>query len=276
MGGTDIEFFKTFTRDAFEIIDSNKALINKLGYTNFNLSYEQHLFYCLSKILKKEVSCYISEEVKDLNFAGYADFLNTPNQNRFIHLLGDYKLEEHTCLSLARRLRNDYPEYYYRVIEECKKAGLKLYLKFYNKGNDNLRDHEASCSENNIEYWEALYKEEKKQFSLAQNRFADLEDLLNTKFIAVNEIALADPSDFPIEIQAPVSLLLDFNQLILDSLDQILVKLLSVEMSFAEILDKIKLHFNTNEIEDNYELFKQTINSRLKMGIEENLFQIVE
>jgi hypothetical protein len=275
VGGSDIDFFKEFCRAAFEIIDKNQSLHHLITNTNYNLAYEQHLFYCLAKLADLHVDCYITEEVLDLNFAGYADFSNAPHPNKFIHLLGDYKKEEHTCLKLARRLRNDYPEYYYRIINECKKAGLKFYLTFHQETAIGQRIQLCGKTAAGPD-WPALYHKEVTQFRLMNERFADPAKLSGTAFISRIEAGTNDGiSDDNLLIQTPVSLLMEYQELKLDTLDQILVNLLTTALSFQEILDQAVPFFDENEIKNQYTLFARLIANRLKSGLEDNIFEII-
>ena len=278
VGGSNIDFFKTFCQAAFEIINKNQSLLHSITNTNYNLAYEQHLFYCLSKLLNLPVDCYITEEVIDLNFAGYADFSNAPHPNKFVHLLGDYKKEEHTCLRLARRLRNDYPEYYYRIINECKKAGLKFYLTFYQESAGDQRNQHPERTVAGQE-WAVLYHKEVTQFNLMHERFADPVKLSKTVFVSRIKVGINtannEISDDNLSIRMPISLLMEYQELKLDTLDQILVNLLASELSFQEILGLAAAFFDEDDLKSQYNMFSQLITNRLKSGLEDNIFEII-
>ena len=44
-GGTDIDFIQRYTYKAFDFVDKNIKMVNKLQGTNFNIFFEQVLLY---------------------------------------------------------------------------------------------------------------------------------------------------------------------------------------------------------------------------------------
>jgi hypothetical protein len=91
IGGTDIDFFKAYTEEAFRFIKENYARLNDLKIPEINMIYEQVLFYCLAKQKNTEVTCYLKDEVQDMTYPDFADFVNVPGDTKFIHLMGHLK-----------------------------------------------------------------------------------------------------------------------------------------------------------------------------------------
>ncbi len=134
-GGNDISFFKEYTSKAFEFVDKNTLNLSKINISNFNIFFEQYLFYCLVKKEKKKVNVLFSEIIGDNQYKGFGDFARVPYEKQYLHLLGSYKRNEFVCKQMAGRLRQDYPEYYYRIIELFKKNNLPLFKDYYNLEN---------------------------------------------------------------------------------------------------------------------------------------------
>lgn len=115
-GGSDIEFFKEYTIKAFCFVDNNKADLGKINRLTFNLFFEQYLFYCLSKRQGKSVTVLFNEVIQDNEYKYLGDFENVPHNKKYLHLLGTFKKDYKTCELMLRRLREDYPEFYYRIL----------------------------------------------------------------------------------------------------------------------------------------------------------------
>lgn len=131
LGGTDFLFFKEYTQKAFEFVDKNSAELSGINVTNFNIFFEQYLFYCLAKKNKQHVNVLIPEIIGDNEYKGFGDFTQVPYEKKYLHLLGAYKRIEFICKQMANRLRQDYPVYYYRIIELFKNKQAPLYKDYY-------------------------------------------------------------------------------------------------------------------------------------------------
>jgi hypothetical protein len=120
LGGNDYGFFKDYYQVVEKFISENHEQITGLSpsqMVNFNAVVEQYIFYCLSNHKRLEVN-YLLDTVYDPSFfESFANFHHLPFKIPFMHALGDYKENGWVCDQLANRLRMDYPEYYYRIIE---------------------------------------------------------------------------------------------------------------------------------------------------------------
>lgn len=139
-GGTDVLFFKEYTEKAFRFVDKNILNLSGINVTNFNIFFEQYLFYCLTKKNKKQVNVLIPEIIGDNEYKGFGDFTKVPFGKKYLHLLGAYKRNEFICKQMANRLRQDYPVYYYRIIELFKKNKTPLYKDYYFFVNTNFQE----------------------------------------------------------------------------------------------------------------------------------------
>jgi hypothetical protein len=125
-GGSDISFFQEYCGKAFEFVNKNCNNLEKINVSSFNTIFEQYLFYCLAKKQNKNVSVLIPRIIEDLRYPGFADFSEVPYNKKYLHLHGLYKKSKIICKQMADRLRNDYPEYYYRIISLFLRNNLPL------------------------------------------------------------------------------------------------------------------------------------------------------
>ena len=89
-GGKDINFFREYTKKAFEFVDKNNMNLSKIDVTNFNIFFEQYLFYCLAKSKKKIVNVLIPEIIGDNQYKAFGDFSRVPYEKKYLHLIETY------------------------------------------------------------------------------------------------------------------------------------------------------------------------------------------
>ncbi len=130
-GGTDTAFIKAYAKNAFEFVDNNSACFSKIVVNNFNVFFEQYLFLCMVKNQHKKVSLLIDTAIGDNRYIGFGNFCDVPFKKQYLHLLGGYKKNEATCVQLAARLREDYPEYYYRIVTLFRRGSHPLRRNYY-------------------------------------------------------------------------------------------------------------------------------------------------
>ncbi len=114
LGGVDIDFFSSYTKEAFKFVDDNLTYLDKIDIGMFNTIFEQFLFNALAEKDKKEINYYLM----DVNhaFDGLADFTGLPNKTKYIHTVGIYKSIKYIGDLLEYRLLTDYPDYYYKIL----------------------------------------------------------------------------------------------------------------------------------------------------------------
>lgn len=113
LGGTDIAFFKNYTEKAFQFVNNNLNIINKMDVGLFNMIFEQSLFYALSEDKKIDLT-FLFPNMNEW-YDGIADFTGVPDRVKYIHAIGFYKQGQLTCDFLELKLQQDYPDYYYRI-----------------------------------------------------------------------------------------------------------------------------------------------------------------
>jgi hypothetical protein len=117
IGGNDVDFFKKYSDEAFKFINTNDlSNMSPAELTNFNILFEQILFYEFSKKENKTVNTLFNEVYDDLGykFDDFADFTTIP-LNKYFHLIGELKKDKVATDVLTRLLLKDYPEYFFRI-----------------------------------------------------------------------------------------------------------------------------------------------------------------
>lgn len=142
LGGRNTIFMKEYAKIAFQYVNRNKERLSLINIYGFNVFFEQHLFYCLAKEKGLSIDFFIKEIIKDDKYQHLGDFHETPCKNNYLHLIGEYKRDEYTCRQMAAKLRQLYPEYYYRIISLCKTEFAPLKISFYtNKRFTTISDY---------------------------------------------------------------------------------------------------------------------------------------
>jgi hypothetical protein len=153
-GGNDIDFFQQYTSEAFEYINRNVKHFQSIDVDRFNVFFEQHLFYSMAKKQHKPIQYLFDDIFTDRGYLYLGNFQEVPYDRTYIHLLGHYKRDEITCLQMAAKLREMYPEYYYRIIDLCKKNNVPLFTNFYNTKNVESKDDYQQLINKSIESFE--------------------------------------------------------------------------------------------------------------------------
>lgn len=136
LGGNDLAFIKKYCKLAFSYIERNKLVLANINAGIFNVFFEQHLFYSLAAKEDKEICFLIDEIIDDNNYVGFGNFHDVPHKKTYLHLLGGYKRSALVCNQLAFRLREKYPEYYYKIIAYFKKRKMPLAIDYYHDTKD--------------------------------------------------------------------------------------------------------------------------------------------
>lgn len=129
-GGSDVDFFRVYAEKARLFVNANQEKLAAIDVSTFNIFFEQYLFYVMVQDKKKEVNVLISDIIGDNGYIGLGDFTEVPYNRKYLHLLGSFKKNKFVCGQLANRLREDYPEYYYRIIALFKKNGVSLKMDY--------------------------------------------------------------------------------------------------------------------------------------------------
>lgn len=112
IGGSDLSFFKKFTYNAFELIDTNYSKLNLIHLNKFNVFFEQALFYCLSIFERIPIEMLFKDSMalnKNLVFIE-----NIPKTN-YIHPVSTLKQNIQINEFIYIMFKENYPEYYDKI-----------------------------------------------------------------------------------------------------------------------------------------------------------------
>lgn len=157
LGGNNISFIKEYASEAFEYINRNIDYLSSINVDRFNVFFEQHLFYSLAKERNVPINFLFTNVINDNGYKFLGNFHEVPKHRGYLHLLGHFKRDEFTCLQMATKLRELYPEYYYRIISNCKRKNIQLIHSFYynerlenNNDFQNLQEKAKKCYQNKL------------------------------------------------------------------------------------------------------------------------------
>lgn len=114
LGGTDICFFKQYTRLAIDYIYKNIKFLPMIDLPRFNVIFEQHLFYVMAHEQNKKINYLFNSEYDKDTQMSHIDFMSF-NKNKYIHMLGNYKRNELCCMQMAMYLKFHFPDYFNKV-----------------------------------------------------------------------------------------------------------------------------------------------------------------
>ncbi|WP_165040306.1 DUF6734 family protein [Dysgonomonas sp. ZJ709] len=120
IGGNDIQFIQKYCRTAFDFIEGNRLndINRKNVNVNYNILFEQILFYALSEKSNKAVTTVLNHSVQDNGYT-YHEFCDFYSYDKYslMHIIGGHKRNAKICELLGRTLLNKYPEYYERITD---------------------------------------------------------------------------------------------------------------------------------------------------------------
>lgn len=115
-GGSDVLFFKEYAQKAFEFVEKNKQSWNDISLFNFNVFFEQVLFYRMAEIKEKDIHYLFSQIWADNLYEGFGDFHLVPYQKNYLHLLGDFKRNASVCKAMESYIKKKYPDHFSTLI----------------------------------------------------------------------------------------------------------------------------------------------------------------
>lgn len=224
VGGNDIDFFKEYTKRSIDFVDKNRSSLPESNFHNFNLFFEQVLFYQLAKIQNKEINFLFDEVYDDGEYTGFAEFQEVPDKT-YLHLLGVYKRNPNVCKAMEVYIMKNYPESYSKITRLI---------------------NEAEGNQNEIEFLT------KKKVSELISDF-DLE-LRNNVFTSDNYLLKRDlyTEGLPRYLQRLLLNKEDFNIVLLDGFEQVFTTLEDQELSFLEIkeLNSVSRKYDLDDLDE--------------------------
>jgi len=114
LGGNDVDLLHKYSTEALNFVDQN-YFCHSNG--NFNMIFEQLLFYSFVESHNVDVMCYFDKIYDDNGYvlSDFADFLSVSNL-KYFHLVGPLKRDKFVCDQLARLFFTEYPNYFEKVV----------------------------------------------------------------------------------------------------------------------------------------------------------------
>lgn len=117
LGGCNVDFFKSYTSEAFKYVEANLESLQDIDADRFNVFFEQHLCYKMADEANLKVEYLLPQTYHDNSYLGLDRFHDIQSADAtYFHLLGNYKADEFTCEQMAKTLLYLYPDYYYKII----------------------------------------------------------------------------------------------------------------------------------------------------------------
>jgi len=145
-GGSNIEFIKHYCKEANNIIESNKIKLDSVNTGALNFLIEQISLFYLSEQEKISTTYYVRRPVTHPLYQDYLRFIDVPDVP-MVHPVGGCKKLTYVLLHLAKRLRLEFPNYYYKILVLMKANDIDLHTRLYNFLNvDEKREIHSALS----------------------------------------------------------------------------------------------------------------------------------
>ncbi|MFD3293428.1 DUF6734 family protein [Aquirufa sp. KTFRIE-69F] len=278
IGGRNLAIFKEYTELSLEFIDKNKPHLENIDLPTFNIAFEQLLYYSLAKYRNTPIEYYVRDQEFDPTYTGFARFDCVPYHTKFIHALGDFKKNKETCLHLGKRLRKDYPEFYFRILKVCQESGLVLHNKAYQLSELSPVSNEISYFLNlkvhfqsfEVKNWLYFYGKDMFIFEKIEELYSlPFEKILNQKIVFDEDSEIIEISEQNFtQILRVVNLeTLSYLEFELDSLNMVMYDAFLTQKCINQAIDEISIYFSKDEIETDYQKFQNLVLDRIKEGM---------
>lgn len=274
-GGNNLNFIKFYTDLSFDFVNKNKDFLKDIDLFNFNIFFEQVLFYELATQQNKKVEVLIHEDIGDNEYKGFADFERVPTKKTYLHLLGVFKRNEVACQKMEDYVLRYYPEFIPR-----------LKTIFPNEFNYFNFDYSFTFEEN-----EKLRKEyllntlsNKKVHINNKNLFArnlffqDQNQLFNTFIENKTPFYVFKLIDFELNNQKVRIFELNDNskEIEIDEIDHIIFSELEQPILFELFLTKMTTYLGDDFTDEDRTEFKNTITLRIIHLIQDKILAVTE
>jgi len=129
LGGNNLSFFRDYTDAAFDYVYKNMNILKYMNINMFNVFFEQHLFYALAREKDISVRVVFGDMIEDFGYEHLGNFHEVPFNRSYLHLIGPFKRDELTCISMAAKLRELYPDYYDRTVALFRNRNIRLRIR---------------------------------------------------------------------------------------------------------------------------------------------------
>jgi hypothetical protein len=272
MGGNNLDFLHQYAKEAINFIETNKSSVDLIADGYFCMTFEQLLFYRMAENQAIKVET-LFPPMDDPEYLGFSDLHKVPYSSTYVHLMGKSKKKEHHLQHLAKRLRQDYPEYYYRILKCCRNAGITLDNQAYSLAELSPQTHDNTYFlQVKNDYLEGNLRKDNWAYFYAKDMvlYQQVEQLFSGTAI-LQQVLLFDDDCEIIETTEPElrqTLLvpdvhsLSTKQIELDSLNMVLLDALLEPNSIEQVIEEISVYFD--DVQKDFQQFQNLVLDRIK------------
>ncbi|WP_353484635.1 DUF6734 family protein [Haliscomenobacter sp.] len=159
LGANHLEFIQQYVQFGFDFLNQNLNKLSKVNQGNQNIIIEQLFFYELAREQGIPIAHLIEEPTTSRQFPHLTHFTALPGRCTYIHIMGGKKYPT-TCEQLEQRVRIEYPDAYYRVLNLIRKHDLETNTFFFSPAEEKQALREADQkteAPQNLKKWEDCF-----------------------------------------------------------------------------------------------------------------------
>jgi hypothetical protein len=259
-GGNDIQFLKEYTNKSLDFVYKNREIWEKINLFNFNVFFEQVLFYECTKIENKEVGILIHEDIGDNEYQGFANFDLVPHEKTYLHLLGIFKQNDWVGLKMEQFCLYHNPEFFKLLKNIVPEKYENLNYSFTQEENQELiKWYEEHLLEEEITPKRLLARDLFTQHQLLT--YNEMEE--NSKLILLKEFEIIEEEENKLLYLKTIK----DNKFIknLDTIDEIvLYELANNPISKKDLLKNLEDYLEDDFNDEDIEQFHTTIDTWLE------------
>jgi hypothetical protein len=269
IGGNNFAFFCEYTQKSLEFVEKNRPIWSRIKDYNFNVFFEQIIFYRLAKQKNENISFLFNDTPNSGGYKGFADFGNVP-QKKYLHLLGGYKQEIINCIQMENYTMKHFPETYsklMRMINENTSNDNEVDFLNSEKVNEFENEFENELKNNNFSTSNFLIKRDLYNEG-SQKKFRDCVEskssfkLISIPCFEVKTETKKDQAIYHIMIRERNTESRRYN---LDQIDGVMLQELSKPVDYDAFISKMKTYLSPNDSnEESINTFMTLINNRLQ------------
>ncbi|MEO8254519.1 MAG: DUF6734 family protein [Flavobacterium sp.] len=278
VGGNDFAFFKEYAEKSFEFVLKNNIVWNNINLFNFNIFFEQVLFYEMAILKGKKINYLFKEVLDDNLYAGFGDFHKIPYNRTYLHLLGNFKRNQNVCKAMEAYTMRYYPTYYSylaKLLNNQKNDNFEIDFLTPNVVNEIIFEFDNEIQENKIIKDNFLLKRNLNNVDLFNKLNFFLKQKINFWITKLGgfEIVITKKGEMDftfLEVQEINSLPRVYE---IDEVDAILISELDNPNEYFNLIKKMESYLEENNQESKEELL-EVVNNKIENYINLKIISI--
>lgn len=267
IGGNNIAFFKEYCKKSIDFVSKNKAVWNRVITLNFNVFFEQVLFYEFANQTNEKIDFLFLDIPKDNEYKGFGDFDKIPHKT-YLHLLGVYKSNAFVCKTMEVYIMKHYPESYTklaRIINGVNKNNKEIDYLTPKIINELILDYEINLKNNSLKSNKLLLNRDLFNEGAPNKLDFFLEKATNFMIVSLSSfekknVVQNDELINFLEIEELNSIARLYD---LDQIDEIMLEELKNPIEYSDFISKMANYLD-DEDENSNQFFLELINNRLR------------